>query len=177
MIQTAAGTAAGGRRPEGGGPLNPSGHALSRRRSAARAEARAQAAADRPPPPAPRALIKPLLPRTGAPRAPPSHAIVSSAVGPEYYVSILSFVDKTQLEPGCSVLLHNKVTGRDGGRGCGRGFDSVQLRGSRGGRGRGGLMPRRRAPPRRAPARTGPPVRRGSYPPSTFQPGQTRSNR
>jgi 26S proteasome regulatory subunit T2 len=34
---------------------------------------------------------------------------VSSAVGPEYYVSILSFVDKTQLEPGCSVLLHNKV--------------------------------------------------------------------
>ncbi len=41
--------------------------------------------------------------------APPiSHAIVSSAVGPEYYVSIMSFVDKSQLEPGCSVLLHNK---------------------------------------------------------------------
>lgn len=38
-----------------------------------------------------------------------SHAIVSSSVGPEYYVSILSFVDKTQLEPGCSVLMHNKV--------------------------------------------------------------------
>ncbi|GBG00624.1 26S proteasome regulatory subunit-like [Raphidocelis subcapitata] len=38
-----------------------------------------------------------------------NHAIVSSAVGPEYYVSILSFVDKSQLEPGCSVLLHNKV--------------------------------------------------------------------
>ncbi|KAK9806638.1 hypothetical protein WJX73_003061 [Symbiochloris irregularis] len=38
-----------------------------------------------------------------------NHAIVSSSVGPEYYVSILSFVDKTQLEPGCSVLLHNKV--------------------------------------------------------------------
>eukprot|EP00775_Hariotina_reticulata_P006583 gene6583-6811_t len=38
-----------------------------------------------------------------------SHAIVSSTVGPEYYVGILSFVDKTQLEPGCSVLLHNKV--------------------------------------------------------------------
>lgn len=37
-----------------------------------------------------------------------SHAIVSSAVGPEYYVSIMSFVDKSQLEPGCSVLLHNK---------------------------------------------------------------------
>lgn len=38
-----------------------------------------------------------------------SHAIVSSSVGPEYYVSILSFVDKTQLEPGCTVLMHNKV--------------------------------------------------------------------
>jgi 26S proteasome regulatory subunit T2 len=38
-----------------------------------------------------------------------SHAIVSSSVGPEYYVSILSFVDKSQLEPGCSLLLHNKV--------------------------------------------------------------------
>lgn len=30
-------------------------------------------------------------------------------MGPEYYVSILSFVDKTQLEPGCTVLTHNKV--------------------------------------------------------------------
>ena len=39
-----------------------------------------------------------------------SHAIVSSSVGPEYYVSIMSFVDKTQLEPGCSILLHNKVS-------------------------------------------------------------------
>ncbi|KAF8062645.1 RPT2A [Scenedesmus sp. PABB004] len=38
-----------------------------------------------------------------------NHAIVSSTVGPEYYVAILSFVDKSQLEPGCSVLLHNKV--------------------------------------------------------------------
>ncbi|KAK3244626.1 26S proteasome regulatory subunit 4 A [Cymbomonas tetramitiformis] len=38
-----------------------------------------------------------------------SHAIVSSSVGPEYYVNILSFVDKGQLEPGCSVLMHNKV--------------------------------------------------------------------
>jgi len=38
-----------------------------------------------------------------------SHAIVSSSVGPEYYVSILSFVDKSQLEPGCSLLMHNKV--------------------------------------------------------------------
>ncbi|MEW5306566.1 MAG: hypothetical protein WDW36_009022 [Sanguina aurantia] len=38
-----------------------------------------------------------------------NHAIVSTSVGPEYYVTIMSFVDKTQLEPGCSVLLHNKV--------------------------------------------------------------------
>jgi 26S proteasome regulatory subunit T2 len=38
-----------------------------------------------------------------------NHAIVSSSVGPEYYVNILSFVDKDQLEPGCSILLHNKV--------------------------------------------------------------------
>ena len=37
-----------------------------------------------------------------------SHAIVSSSVGPEYYVSILSIVDHEQLEPGASVLLHNK---------------------------------------------------------------------
>lgn len=38
-----------------------------------------------------------------------NHAIVSSLVGPEYYVNIMSFVDKSQLEPGCSILLHNKV--------------------------------------------------------------------
>ncbi|PHJ18309.1 26s proteasome subunit, partial [Cystoisospora suis] len=37
------------------------------------------------------------------------HAIVSSSIGPEYYVNVLSFVDKDLLEPGCSVLLHNKV--------------------------------------------------------------------
>jgi len=37
-----------------------------------------------------------------------SHAIVSS-VGPEFYVSILSIVDHDQLEPGASVLLHNKT--------------------------------------------------------------------
>jgi len=37
-----------------------------------------------------------------------NHAIVSSSVGPEYYVTILSIVDKDQLEPGSSVLLHNK---------------------------------------------------------------------
>ena len=38
-----------------------------------------------------------------------THAIVSSSVGPEYYVSVLSFVNQELLEPGCSVLLHNKV--------------------------------------------------------------------
>jgi 26S proteasome regulatory subunit T2 len=38
-----------------------------------------------------------------------NHAIVSSAVGPEYYVTMLSFVDKDQLEPGCTILLHNKT--------------------------------------------------------------------
>jgi len=38
-----------------------------------------------------------------------NHAIVSTAVGPEYYVPIMSFVDRDQIEPGCSVLLHNKV--------------------------------------------------------------------
>ncbi|CAL9084673.1 unnamed protein product [Musa textilis] len=38
-----------------------------------------------------------------------NHAIVSSSVGPEYYVSILSIVDKDQLEPGCAILVHTKV--------------------------------------------------------------------
>jgi len=38
-----------------------------------------------------------------------NHAIVSTSTGPESYVTILSFVDKDQLELGCSVLLHNKV--------------------------------------------------------------------
>ena len=37
------------------------------------------------------------------------HAIISSATGPEYYVSIMSFVDKDMLEPGCTVLLHHKA--------------------------------------------------------------------
>lgn len=36
------------------------------------------------------------------------HAIVSASTGPEYYVSILSFVDKDVLEPGCSILMHHK---------------------------------------------------------------------
>lgn len=39
-----------------------------------------------------------------------NHAIVSTSVGSEHYVSILSFVDKDQLEPGCSVLLNHKVS-------------------------------------------------------------------
>lgn len=36
------------------------------------------------------------------------HAIISTTGGVEYYVTILSFVDKDLLEPGCSVLLHSK---------------------------------------------------------------------
>ncbi len=35
-----------------------------------------------------------------------NHAIVSSSVGPEYYVNILSFVDKDQLEPCYAILMH-----------------------------------------------------------------------
>ena len=38
-----------------------------------------------------------------------NHCIVSTSNGPEYYVNITSFVDKDQLEPGCTVLLHNKT--------------------------------------------------------------------
>jgi len=38
-----------------------------------------------------------------------NHAIVSASVGQEYYVNILSFVDKDLLEPHATVLLHNKV--------------------------------------------------------------------
>lgn len=37
------------------------------------------------------------------------HAIVSTNVGSEHYVYIMSFVDKDQLEPGCSVLLNHKT--------------------------------------------------------------------
>ncbi|KAI8805359.1 P-loop containing nucleoside triphosphate hydrolase protein [Cladochytrium replicatum] len=37
------------------------------------------------------------------------HAIVSASTGPEYYVSIMSFVDKDALEPGCSILMHHKA--------------------------------------------------------------------
>lgn len=38
-----------------------------------------------------------------------NHAIVSTSVGSEYYVVIMSFVDKDLLEPGCTVLLNHKV--------------------------------------------------------------------
>lgn len=38
-----------------------------------------------------------------------NHCIVSSSVGPEYYVNILSSVNQDLLEPGCSILLHNKT--------------------------------------------------------------------
>jgi len=36
------------------------------------------------------------------------HAIVTPHAGLEYYVPIFSFVDKDQLEPGCSVLLNHR---------------------------------------------------------------------
>lgn len=39
-----------------------------------------------------------------------NHAIVSqSGGGPESYVNIMSFVDKDEIEPGSTVLLHNRV--------------------------------------------------------------------
>ncbi|CAD7682581.1 unnamed protein product [Nyctereutes procyonoides] len=38
-----------------------------------------------------------------------NYAIMSTSVGSEHYVSILSFVEKDLLEPGCSVLLNHKV--------------------------------------------------------------------
>jgi len=37
------------------------------------------------------------------------HAIISTASGPEFYVSIMSYVDKDLIEPGCQVLLHHKT--------------------------------------------------------------------
>jgi len=37
-----------------------------------------------------------------------NHCIVSTPMGPEYYVNLMSFVDKDQLEPGSSVLMHHK---------------------------------------------------------------------
>lgn len=38
-----------------------------------------------------------------------NHAIISTTTGSEHYVNVLSFVDKDQLEPGGSILAHNKV--------------------------------------------------------------------
>jgi 26S proteasome regulatory subunit T2 len=38
-----------------------------------------------------------------------NHAIVSSSVGTEYYVTVMSCVDRDQLFPGSTILLHNKV--------------------------------------------------------------------
>ena len=35
--------------------------------------------------------------------------VVKQNVGSEHYVYIMSFVDKDQLEPGCSVLLNHKT--------------------------------------------------------------------
>jgi len=37
-----------------------------------------------------------------------NHAIVSTSMGSEHYVSMLSFVDKDLIEPNCTVLLHHK---------------------------------------------------------------------
>eukprot|EP01108_Squamamoeba_japonica_P000296 TRINITY_DN1059_c0_g2_i1.p2 TRINITY_DN1059_c0_g2~~TRINITY_DN1059_c0_g2_i1.p2 ORF type:complete len:247 (+),score=104.23 TRINITY_DN1059_c0_g2_i1:2-742(+) len=37
------------------------------------------------------------------------HGIVASANGPDYYATIMSFVDRDLLEPGCSILMHNKT--------------------------------------------------------------------
>jgi 26S proteasome regulatory subunit T2 len=37
-----------------------------------------------------------------------NHAIVSISAGLEYYVPILSFVDKDQLEPNCTIIGHSK---------------------------------------------------------------------
>lgn len=38
-----------------------------------------------------------------------NHVVVSTSVGSEHYVSILSFVNKGILELGCPVLLNHKV--------------------------------------------------------------------
>lgn len=38
-----------------------------------------------------------------------NHAIVSASTGSDYYVNILSIVDREPLLPGCTVLLHNKM--------------------------------------------------------------------
>lgn len=38
-----------------------------------------------------------------------NHCIISTAMGPQYYVNILSFVDKDLLEPGCTILMNYKM--------------------------------------------------------------------
>eukprot|EP01126_Amoeba_proteus_P017717 TRINITY_DN1867_c0_g1_i2.p1 TRINITY_DN1867_c0_g1~~TRINITY_DN1867_c0_g1_i2.p1 ORF type:complete len:437 (+),score=125.86 TRINITY_DN1867_c0_g1_i2:69-1379(+) len=38
-----------------------------------------------------------------------NHAIISSSSGPEYYVPMMSFVDKDLIEPGCTILTHAKT--------------------------------------------------------------------
>lgn len=38
-----------------------------------------------------------------------NHAIVSTSMGSEHYVPMMSFVDKDLIEPNCTVLLHHKV--------------------------------------------------------------------
>ncbi|KAJ2785996.1 ATPase of 26S proteasome regulatory subunit 4 [Coemansia javaensis] len=38
------------------------------------------------------------------------HAIVLTSSGHDSYVTMMSFVDKDQLEPGCSILLHHKTS-------------------------------------------------------------------
>lgn len=38
-----------------------------------------------------------------------NHAIVGVGHGSEYYTTMMSFVDKDLLQPGCSVLLHHKT--------------------------------------------------------------------
>ncbi|MEN2495472.1 MAG: 26S proteasome regulatory subunit 4 [Marteilia pararefringens] len=38
-----------------------------------------------------------------------NHAIISTSVTSEHYVSILTITDRSQLEPGCQVLLNHKV--------------------------------------------------------------------
>lgn len=38
-----------------------------------------------------------------------NNAIVTTSIKSEHYVTIMSFVDKELLIPGCKVLLHHKV--------------------------------------------------------------------
>jgi len=38
-----------------------------------------------------------------------NYAVVSTFIGSEHYVTVMSFVDKVQLELGCTVLLNHKI--------------------------------------------------------------------